>query len=151
MESPLTNVIASPEWAAGIFEGEGSIHISVPRNSSSGRTTQGALMVQVSQADREMLDILQKRFGGSIHAIKRQARRKQAYCWALAAQKAAKFLREILPHIRTARIREKVELGIAFQAQKSRMSNVNRTEEYRQRQDDFRVRLSALNVRGAEA
>lgn len=142
MQSPLA---ASPEWAAGIFEGEGSIHISRQRRDGTAYCT---LVISVSQVDREMLDILAAKWGGPIYAIKRSgSRSRQAFSWSLRARQAAAFLRDIEPFVRTARIRKKVKLGLEFQGQKS-LRRPDHTPEYRRRQLHYRDRMATLNERG---
>jgi hypothetical protein len=61
---------------------------------------------------------------------------------------AARFLEDVLPYMRTDRYRKRAELGLEFQRQKSKLSTVNRTDAYRERQWDFYDAMTKLNLRG---
>ena len=64
-------------WAAGIFEGEGSINI-VPNRPSCAS-------LQVSMTDLDILERLQDIFGGNIYTkVKQKSQHKQGWTWQIA-------------------------------------------------------------------
>lgn len=129
-------------WAAGILEGEGSFRIN-----ARSRTNAGALMVEVTSIDRDMLEHLAELFGGTIHAKGPLPRRRQAYRWTVASRRAYDVLDVTRPYMRVARIITKVELALDYQAQKTRTRSLH-TPEYLARQAEFYDRMKVLNVRG---
>ena len=82
----------SIEYAAGFFDGEGSITIEVPNRKS---TPSWRLSVRVSQNTAKPLLALQERWGGSVSRV----RTRKGYQWQISCRKAAAFLRDILPHL----------------------------------------------------
>src|SRR6185503_20682498 len=64
---PASGVVSIEAWAAGYFEGEGSVHIRVV---SSGRRVKqrrtGNPTVQIASTDRDLLDTVSHRWGGSV-------------------------------------------------------------------------------------
>lgn len=131
-------------WAAGVLEGEGSIRINKPT-----RRNMGALLVTVTSTDTDMIVPFVRWWPACmLRQPKVKAHHRHAYVWVAAARTAAAFLRAVRPFIRTARIREKIELALEFQEQKSSSHAVNRTPEYLARQIDYYERMRALNVKG---
>ncbi len=134
-------------WAAGVFEGEGSIRI----NPSTKRNN-GALLVDMVNTDPEMVQFFQTYWPGYMRgplSRRGDGNWRDYYRYRSAAWVAARFLTDVLPYLRTERMRGKAELGLAYQAQKSKLSTVNRTPEYRARQVWFYEQMAALNLRGA--
>lgn len=138
-------------WAAGLFEGEGTIAIARPR-AGIRRTSRhlGALTVSVASTDTEITAFFKARWSGSLRHDKREGRPQHAdaFTWSLSAGRAAAFLRELLPYLRRTRVREKAWTAIAFQEQKSRQSSVVRSPAYQQLQHEFYARMRDLNRRG---
>jgi hypothetical protein len=82
-------------YAAGILDGEGSI--SVTRNHS-GRWP--SPQVSVASTDRELLEWLQVRFGGSISTKQpRQPQHSLSFDWKLTDRRALRFLMMVKPHL----------------------------------------------------
>jgi hypothetical protein len=135
----------SPEelaWAAGMFEGEGSVRVNVPT-----RRNLGALLVDIANTDAEIVAFFQARWPGYMRPVRGTGNRRDFYVWRAAALVAARFLNDVLPYLRTARVREKALLGLDFQAQKT--SGAERlTAEYAARQRDYYDRMKLLNRRG---
>jgi hypothetical protein len=131
-------------WAAGLFEGEGSIRIGTvtPRNL-------GVLIATITSTDRETIDYFAERWPGKVGAATGlRPTQRRAWRWTIAARQAAAFLEDIEPYVVTARVREKLELGLAFQRQKLGRAG-NRAPGYADAQREFYGRMRALNVRGA--
>lgn len=88
----------SNEYAAGFFDGEGSVYAAV-RN---GKTTRPhpTIMICISNTHEGVLLLHKERWGGSIH--KRSVvkdRHKQIYQWALAPKGGRQFLADVYPHL----------------------------------------------------
>jgi hypothetical protein len=80
----------SVEYAAGFFDGEGSIHIR-PAKPNRG----WMLGVVVSQMDRTPLDGFAARWGGTVQGPKTNGQHE----WRACSRKAREFLTEIRPHL----------------------------------------------------
>lgn len=132
-------------WAAGLFEGEGSVRINGFRPNALG-----ALSVELANCDMEIIEFFRARWGGAVRTAKLKPPRRQAYYWRLAARQAAAFLEELRPYLRTARYRARADLAIVYQFQKVN-SRENRTPAYRDRQQAFYEEMAALNIRGSAA
>lgn len=82
------------EWAAGLIDGEGCLHIKKRNQSYAPR-------VEVAMTDEGILLDLQKLWGGRIHKRKPQQKRKQAWQWYLTDMVDVRHcLLAILPHLR---------------------------------------------------
>lgn len=132
-------------WAAGMFEGEGSVRI----NSRTKRNN-GALLCDMVNVDAEVVAFFQARWPGYMRQVKGKGNQRDFYRWRVASGVASGFLNDILPYLRTARVREKAMLGIEYQGQKSMKAAVNRTPVYGERQADYFERMKELNVRGRQ-
>jgi hypothetical protein len=127
-------------WAAGLFEGEGSVRISKP-----AARNWGSLNVDVPNTDQSIVQFFYGRWGGSVREVPAQGNRRTYWRWRLAARQAVPFLEAIRPYLVTDRVRQRVDHGLAFQAQKrSRCS----TESYREDQWNAYWWMAELNVRG---
>lgn len=101
-------------WAAGLFEGEGTVRINRP-----SQRNWGALVVSVVNTDKQIVDWFQTRWPGYMKAatgLKPQQR--QAWVWVIAARQAIRFLQAIRPFVVRDKVREKIGHAIAFQEQK---------------------------------
>ena len=99
-------------WAAGFFDGEGSINI-VRQKRAHGETINHQLLVSVSQVDPRPLQYLQEHFGGSIYTRKfKKAEHKIANSWSIRTQQAEDFLRAIRPYVRVKG--EQIDIALAF-------------------------------------
>lgn len=93
-EKPTSLDIA---WAAGIYEGEGSIY--------GGLT--GQFVCRITQKDRELLYHLQKLFGGEIHLHgQKMLRGYRASEWAIRGVRAHGFLMTIYGFLTARRQRQ---------------------------------------------
>lgn len=134
-------------WAAGLFEGEGTVRIS-----SATRNGLGHLAVIISNTDLQVLEFFQQRWPGYLKPMTgMRVDQRPAWQWAIAANKAATFLRAIAPFLITNRVKEKANVGLRFQEGKSRSSLVNRTFEYREAQWCDFMWMKQLNLRGNRA
>lgn len=79
----------STEYAAGFFDGEGSITLMKPPPWGAVRI----LRVVVVQNDRRPLDLFMERWGGHVRQL------RKCYQWQVATVKATSFLEDVLPHL----------------------------------------------------
>lgn len=88
------NMTIEEVWATGIFEGEGCIYINPKKNLSN---------LIVRSTDLDILERIQKLWGGSIHPFKQQANPlvtsvKQCYQWRIYKKKEVRaILEKMLP------------------------------------------------------
>lgn len=128
-------------WAAGLFEGEGSVRISKP-----AARNWGSLNVDVPNTDEAIVRFFADRWGGSIHYSAPSGRRRGYWRWRCAAKQAAEFLVVIRPYIVSPRVAQKIDHGLEFQQQKRKSSD----ESYRQDQWEAYWWMAELNVRGVQ-
>lgn len=77
-------------WAAGIYEGEGSV-------SGSTRTL-GSIHIKIGQKDPWLLERLREHFGGIVGPLKRRAYGSVSY-WELSGRRCRGFVRCIWPYL----------------------------------------------------
>lgn len=132
-------------WAAGMFEGEGSVRINSPT-----RRNLGALLCDLPNTDREVVAFYQNGWPGYMREVTAPTnpRQRPYWRWRVAALVAARFLTDVLPYLRTERVRERALLGLEFQAGKSTTHAVCRSPEYAERQRSYYERMRTLNRRG---
>lgn len=141
----MMDLSAEMHWQAGIFEGEGSVRIN-----SATKRNRYALLVEVTNTDRSLVEPFQRMWGGSILVCTpaNDPTRKTAYRWRAAAKQAEAFLLAVWPCLRTDKYRRRAVCGLDFQAQKSTRARVNRTPEYSAAQRGFYDWITDLNLRG---
>lgn len=128
-------------WAAGLFEGEGSVRITKPQARNWG-----TLVVAVTNTDTDIIAFFQDRWPAYCKQVSGTGvgRRRVAYVWTTAALKAASFLVEIQPHLRSDRMKERVAWGLDFQA----TVRASSSEEYREDRWTRHWWMAELNLRG---
>jgi hypothetical protein len=129
-------------WAAGLFEGEGTVSIN-----KAHKKHRGTLRCMVGSTDIEIVKFFLARWGGHWHEVKASGNKQTAWKWSVAATKAEKFLRKIFPYIYTKRVKEKALLGLEFQSQKI-IGRGSHSQKYRERQFEYYTRMKHLNLRG---
>lgn len=93
-------------YAAGLFDGEGSISLVRQKNNRSHSP-----QLSIASTDREVLDWLQERFGGSIVTKQpRHANHLVSYDWRLTDRRALNFLKLIRPYLVIERKIQRVDL-----------------------------------------
>jgi hypothetical protein len=131
-------------WAAGLFEGEGTVTIAT--GGASRLYTR--LVVTLSSTDEEIVAFFQDRWPGTITTRLPPGNTRMAYTWFLSAWRAQVFIEQVLPFVVTTRVRAKMELAIEAQSTKQQGTRKN-CIQYREEQETFRLRMKALNKRGA--
>lgn len=98
--------VAHLSWVAGMFEGEGTITIT-----RGGRKGYTRALVTLTSTDKNMVDIMHKRWPGNQRSWIPKGNAKRAFMWTLNARGAiARFLIDMNPFFRTERVRKKAEI-----------------------------------------
>lgn len=96
------------EYFAGLFDGEGCVHIN---------NQYFTLSVTITMCHKPTIDKLYSEFGGNFRAKKpKTPNHRWAWCWSVQSDKALKFLRTIQPFVLT----KKNEVDLAINAQEHR-------------------------------
>lgn len=101
-------------YAAGLFDGEGSVMIVFRPESKWSRPTY-CLQTQLVSCDRCLVDWMQDRFGGSISTFQPSTatgRARVAHNWITGSRLAAQFLEAILPFVILKR--ERILIALQF-------------------------------------
>lgn len=99
-------------WAAGFFDGEGSVVISRGTRPSTGKIFHG-LKCRVVQVDPAPIKLLQDTFGGRIHLNKTRTKTWQrCWIWEKHGEDAQLFLSEIAPFSIVKR--QAIQIGLEF-------------------------------------
>lgn len=131
-------------WAAGLFEGEGTIAIA-----RRGQDDTYRLLVTISNTDEEIIDFFYTRWGGWRQgAYGERPGRKPAWTWTVAAGRAEGFLRDIAPFLRTERVRRKHRLAVRFRLGQSNSKREQNRPDYKARQRECYEQMRELNRRG---
>src|SRR5690242_19921308 len=103
-------------YVAGLFDGEGYVRISRWKKPGSSHIRY-SLVAGINMTYRPIIETLQKKFGGGLHSNRydlRNPKQRIGFCWVVASQAAASFLRLIQPHAIVKR--EQIDLALLFQA-----------------------------------
>lgn len=148
-------------YAAGFFDGEGTIY-SASRNNSKSPT----IIVCITNTVAAPLEAMQAKWGGSIYLNKSPGgRRRPQYQWTLCSRMAKPFLQAIRPYLMIKH--EVVDLAIQHRTlmelpHRERVDYSNTVQragrlrtapimkpEFRAKIDDIQNQIRALNIRGA--
>lgn len=136
--------IAKLSWAAGIFEGEGTVTIT--RSGKRGVTRP---LVMLTSTDRSIIDELQSRWPGNIRTYTPKGNARMAHCWTLNVRsRIARFLFDIEPFIRTKRVRQKIWLVLEDIG--ARVQGRPKNPDYLVECHIRRERVRTLNKRGTK-
>lgn len=130
-------------WAAGIFEGEGTVTIAVRNQDETFR-----LVCMVVNTDEQIIVPLHDRWGGWKQYRELPGNRRPAWTWTVTGPRAEQFVRDIHPFIRTDRVRAKFVLALRFRADQSTDVVAQRTPGYKPRQREHYLAMRGLNKRG---
>jgi hypothetical protein len=131
-------------WAAGIFEGEGTVTIAVRRSNETYR-----LLCMVGNTDTEIVDFFHERWGGwKQPAYGERPSRQPAWYWTAAGPTAGRFLWDIYSYLRTERVRRKVRTAFLFRAGQSSQRRIWSRPDYKPRQRELYLDMKELNRRG---
>ena len=102
-------------YAAGIFDGEGTVGIRVLRKKGNAEKKYHSVVVAITSTEPVLTNWLQINFGGRVNpAHKENAARnyKDAWKWTLLARHAAAFLTAIYPYLLVKRPQADVALEL---------------------------------------
>lgn len=126
-------------YAAGLFDGEGSVVIIVRRRV--GKKPFHEMTIQLAQRTRSVLDWLAETFGGKVVYTNRGKNDDRTYFrWDAYSKTAADFLTGIYPYLRVKR--EAAEVALAFRATQGTGEGVDFDER-----EQLRLRLKQINFR----
>jgi hypothetical protein len=131
---------AEKAYAAGLFDGEGSIIIDKPRRGK-GHT----LMVTLALREPAAVTWLQECWPGSLRPATRRPKTGEAFIcwyWRRDTSAAAVFLRDILPYLLVKQAQ--AQLAIEFQSHKSFKYGRRLTTDVLTFNESYRTRLLAL-------
>lgn len=136
-------------YAAGIFEGEGTV-AAYGNHGSSSRTF--GLFARVGMCDEEVPVWLHETWGGSIcRRTPKNPNWSDNWIWTAYGDDALVFLEAIQPYLRLPRIKAKVEIGIRLQRHKRvpyRADDLEAAKRWYEHQAHCAAELAFLNKRG---
>lgn len=132
--------------AAGLMEGEGSVRLNAVT-----KRNRGALIVAMSNTNKQIIDWMNHRWPGHTRALIRPSpRHKQAWLWCIASNKALEFLLAIQPYVITTRMKSRIETAIHWQEIKKKLWQQRTESDF---EDAFNTWhwMAELNARGFQA
>lgn len=93
-------------YAAGLFDGEGSVNLS-----SKGKDLK-IIRTSVANTCKDLLDFLSDNFGGMVYTKAPRMGTRQQYEWVATGQAAISFLRTIRPHMKETNKIARADLAI---------------------------------------
>ncbi len=135
-------------WVAGFFDGEGSIVIQRHKKyRNHKRYIIFELVVQVNNTFPEVIYLLQRWFGGSVHKRKIQQQFphwKPQYQWKVGSLQAHQFIKAIYPYAKVKK--GQIELALKFRkTKKKRMIGIKTPSHIQIQRVNFKNRISQLN------
>lgn len=125
-------------YFAGLFDGEGSVLII--HQTRQNRFYQ--LDVKLGNTYTEVVEALQRRYGGSIHKTILKSG-KPYHTWRLRSGKAADFLIKVLPFLIIKRAQ--AELGLTFQEGKYTRGGYPKPTYELEEEESIREQIRTLN------
>ena len=130
-------------YVAGIIDGEG--YVSIDRNSKTGRSLVGKVVV--SMATPIIPTLLHEQFGGNYRvATRKNPRQSKARIWALNGSQAVRFLKKILPRLILKREQAKLVLKL-YQSKSRSKSRTHPSESEQRHQFGLYLRAKELCTR----
>ena len=134
-------------WAAGIFDGEGSL--AIKRTKRAG-IVHYQIWVTVGMSDRieneNALNLLKDCFGGNMCRIKPIGNRIGAISWTIVSRQAMECLTKILPYLVIKK--RQAELLIEFQNTCISRTGPKKNLEKLKKQEEYFYKVSSLNFKG---
>jgi len=140
-------------WAAGFWEGEGSVHITRRRKlgKRNQRLVSHKLRVTCTNTKLEPLFLFKERWGGYTHKRKPKLGRNHigATHWIVGNKLAEQFLSDILPYLVFKK--EQAEIGLRLRSLMKPVGNYGELlESDLELRDYLRDSLMRLNRRGVK-
>jgi len=140
-QPPPINELA---WAAGCFEGEGTVTLT-----RAGRIMHVRPLVSLSSTDMQIVEFFNSRWPGNCRSFMPKSvsgNVRMAHTWNLnSGERIQCFLGDILPYVQTVRVRDKI--AIVLEDIKDR-GLYQQQPEVRARSAHRRSLIAALNAKG---
>jgi hypothetical protein len=128
-------------WAAGLFEGEGTVTMV-----NGGREGYVRSLATVTSTDPDVLESFMRMWPGQFRSVGQPTpRAREAWKWTVEGDTLIAFLLDLRPHIRTPRVAAKFDLLIEVQRIRRPGS---RDPNYKSMLQAYRERMRVLNLRG---
>jgi len=136
-------------WAAGLFEGEGTIYIHSYKRKNGNMSYQ--LTMAVTMTDEDCVKNFSETIGGWFgnHHLREDIndKRKRSWVCCLSGPRASKAINSMLPFFQSQRSIDRAKLAIEFQNQVLKGTPA-RNLEYKQKQKEYYKQMKELNKRG---
>lgn len=150
-------IVAIPEaikaWAAGFYDGEGAVNISLQSSThhNGTRYTHYRMRLQIGQVDPQPLKKLQSYWGGTIAThVNKASNNRTENRWVLRSRDAKRFMQDIYEYSQRDIVRRRFDVAMQFQDETSWNGNRPRSAAYIDRVEKLRLELKRLNARGLE-
>ena len=121
----ITNIA----YAAGLFDGEGSVDIYKASTSKASKNISLMLRVIITQKDGLIMNWLQDNFGGYVQKNVRPDN-NWVYHWDIRSKAAEDFINSIMPFVKIKK--PQLELALEFQKKKSEyLHTLKGTQKFR--------------------
>lgn len=134
-------------YVAGLFDGEGSVYITLHRSKWCRRKQRMDLCCSLNLTNRRTIDYLASIFPSTIVVEpSRRSNRRTTYRWRLYSKRACDFLREIYPYM----VLKKNQADVAFKFRdiQEKQRGKELTEEMWNQYLDFYNQLKELKLEG---
>lgn len=147
--SPVPNI--TDEYAAGFFDGEGSVTIHHATRKSS-KYVHHTLQVTINNTDESVMTALKNKYGGYLLKNPLKEGKRQFYTWTLRDSSSKEFLTAILPFSIVKRPNIEIALeyiGTIIKQEKGKKKQYV-TQELWEKREALVERLSHFNYKGKE-
>jgi hypothetical protein len=129
-------------YAAGFFDGEGTVFIAEDRGRKEARGPIYNMHVTACQVDPDPIHWLQHRWGGTIVRRSARANTRPCWIWNCFAREALAFLRDVRPYLMVKA--DEADVAIEFQEGRFQPGQRGLSDEDRARQRQAREMLMEL-------
>ena len=146
----------SPEYIAGIIDGEGCVSIYHQEKKCGKIYFSYNVRIMIGMTDDRVIKILQEQYGGSIWEQKQREGWKNSKTWYLTGKKVEGFLNDILPFLIIKKDQARLALELREHINKRKrtrkgfrgLRSIDKCEmEYRKRMKD---KMHVLNKKGVD-
>lgn len=134
-------------YAAGLFDGEGSISAS----RSSHSPANWRVIVAVSMCDKAPVEFMARVFGGRALEIKQKTKSGKAiYQWAVYCRNAAEVLKLLLPYllVKSDKARDAIALAALMRSRTTQRVTITEEEAAQRKAIADRIRAANMSSNG---
>jgi len=136
-------------YMAGLFDGEGCIHIAKLKRPESKRGCHFGLVATIGMTSEFLLELYHSQFGGSVYCYtKPRGNRKLCWQWIIRSRQAVAFLKAIRPYL----LLKADEADLAIEFQEAKYIGGGRTEKEWSTQEaqyslmkDLKIKVEVMN------